>query len=75
MIIALVFLFIFFSISFGSIFRSFNFISTKTGFAPLIMMQLAVDVKVYEGIITSSSFFKSINIAATSSALEQLCVN
>ena len=71
---ALVFFVIFFSRSFKSIHKLFFSISTKIGFAFLIIIAFAVEVKVYDGTSTSSFFFRSNNIEAISKALLQLCV-
>ena len=65
----------FFFTDLKSKFASSKFTSANTGFAPLNKTALAVDVKVYEGIITSSSFLRFIKIIAISSALVQLWVN
>ena len=54
---ALVFLFIFFSIFFGSIFKLFKSISAKTGFPPACTILLIAEQNVSGEVIISSFFF------------------
>ena len=61
--------------SFSLMFNVSSLMSTKTGVAPLRTTALAVETKVYEGIMTSSPSFKAKKIAAISSAAVQECVS
>ncbi len=63
------------SIKLSSIFKVSFLMSTKTGTAPLSIIALAVDTKVYEGKITSSPSFRSINSIAISRAWVPEVVN
>ena len=64
----LVFFVIFFSISSILIFQVSRFTSTKIGLAELLIIAMALEIIVNDGIITSSSLFKSNDLIAISSA-------
>ena len=63
-----VFLVIFFSISSIFIFQVFKSTSTKIGVAELLIIAVALEIIVNEGIITSSFFFKHKALIAISNA-------